>query len=314
LNRANYRIVQTAMRDNLTLTRRDFLKMTSAISLTTAAGLRSLPAVESAPAYQIGCFTRPWDQNDYRVALDGIAEAGYKYAGLMTAKGETWVMITPKTTPEEAAQIGEEVKKRGLRAISVYADFSVKGSLANGMRELRTIIEHCAVCGSPNLLLGGVGEETLVQPYYKAIAECCDYAMSKSVALSVKPHGGQNATGPQCRKLVEGVKNNNFGIWYDPGNIFYYSDGKLDPVDDCASVDGLVMGMSVKDFRPPKEVMVTPGTGKVDFPKVLARLKKGGFTRGPLIVECVERGEIVKTTAEAKKARLMLEELVGRLR
>ena len=57
--------------------------------------------------------------------------------------------------------------------------------------------------------------------------------------MSVKPHGGQNATGPQCRKLIEQVGHKNFRLWYDPGNIFYYSDGNLDPVDDSATVDGL---------------------------------------------------------------------------
>ncbi len=296
---------------NLRYTRRDFMKATSTFAVASVAGLPSLVAGAGASAYQVGCYTRPWDQHDYRVALDGIAEAGFKYAGIMTAKGKTWVMITPKTTPEEAVEIGDEVRKRGLKAISVYADFSVKESLETGMGQLRTIIERCAACGSPNLLLGGVGEESLVANYYKAIAECCDFAKAKNVALSVKPHGGQNATGDQCRKLVASVNNRNFGIWYDPGNIFYYSEGKLDPVDDCASVDGLVVGMSVKDFLPPKEVMVTPGTGKVDFPKVLARLNQGGFRRGPLVVECVTRGDVAKITTEAKKARLFVEELVA---
>ena len=31
--------------------------------------------------YRIGCYTRPWDKYDYRVALDAIAEAGFKYVG-----------------------------------------------------------------------------------------------------------------------------------------------------------------------------------------------------------------------------------------
>ena len=67
--------------------------------------------------------------------------------------------------------------------------------------------------------------------------------------------------------------------------------------------------MSVKDFRMPKEVMVTPGTGLVDFRRVLARLKQGGFTHGPLLVECLARGELAFVTAEARKARLFLEQL-----
>jgi sugar phosphate isomerase/epimerase len=69
--------------------------------------------------------------------------------------------------------------------------------------------------------------------------------------------------------------------------------------------------MSVKDYRPPKEVMVTPGTGQVNFRKVLARLKQGGFTRGPLVVECLDRGDAAKVTTEARKARQFLEELTG---
>jgi sugar phosphate isomerase/epimerase len=150
-----------------------------------------------------------------------------------------------------------------------------------------------------------------VAPYYKVVAECCNYAAAKGVGLSVKPHGGQNSTGPQCRKLIEQVGHTNFRLWYDPGNIFYYSDGKLDPVDDSATVDGLVVGMSVKDFVAPKDVMVTPGTGQVNFKKVLANLKRGGFVRGPLIIECLARGDTpAKATAEAKRARRFLEELI----
>ncbi|NIV02055.1 MAG: hypothetical protein GWN55_12190 [Phycisphaerae bacterium] len=103
----------------------------------------------------------------------------------------------------------------------------------------------------------------------------------------------------------------NFRIWYDPGNIFYYSNGELDPVVDAATVDRLVVGMCIKDYRHPKDVLVTPGNGKVNFPAVLARLKKGGFTRGPLVVECLERGDLKKTLAEASKARRFLEELTG---
>jgi hydroxypyruvate isomerase len=239
------------------LTRREFLSATAALGVANVAMPRNTFADTESP-YQIGCYTRPWDQFDYRVALDGIADAGFKYAGL------------------------------------------------------EMLVDYCALCACQNLLLGGTTDEKLVQPYYKVVAECCDYAASKGVGLSVKPHGGQNSTGPQCRKLIDQVGHQNFRLWYDPGNIYYYSDGKLDPADDAATVDGLVVGMSVKDFVPPKEVMVTPGDGRVNFPAVFGILQKGGFTRGPLIVECLARGDTAKITAEAKKARLFLEALTGR--
>ncbi len=130
------------------------------------------------------------------------------------------------------------------------------------------------------------------------------------MGVSVKPHGGLNATGEQCRKILEKVGHKNFRLWYDPGNIFYYSDGALNPVDDSANVNGLVVGMSVKDYRQSKIVDLTPGTGQVDFAKVMTHLKAGGFTGGPLIIECLTPGELPQLLEEAKKARQFVEQLV----
>ena len=138
-------------------------------------------------------------------------------------------MIRPNTTLEAAHEMGLEAAKRGLKLLSAYGDFSVAQSLQDGIAALQRLIDNCAAADCPNLLLGGVGEEKLSGLYFKAIAECCDYAGAKKVGLSIKPHGGQNATGPQCRKAIEGVGRKNFGLWYDPGNIYYYSNGELDP-------------------------------------------------------------------------------------
>ncbi len=302
------------------LTRRGFLSesaklgamSTLAWTCSTLQPNRADAGEGKAPAYLIACYTRPWAQYEYRVALDAIAEAGYKYVGLMTAKGKSNLVLSVATTPEEAAQVAEEVKKRNLKVVSVYGgDIPVAKSLKAGIEGLKKLIDSCAACGTMNLLMGGIGNQKLYEAYYTAIRECCDYAAAKGMGISVKPHGGLNATGPQCRKTVEFVGNKNFGIWYDPGNIFYYSDGNLNPVDDAPSVNGLVMGMCVKDFKPPKSVDVTPGTGQVDFAAVLAKLKAGGFKSGALVVECLEPGDPAHTLAEAKKTRQFLEKLTG---
>jgi sugar phosphate isomerase/epimerase len=308
--------------------RRTFLK-TAAAGACSAAGLAGLArGAETAPAgqpqtagrWQIGCFTRPWDQFDYRVALDAIAEAGYGYAGLMTCKRERGnLVISVDTDLDEARAIGQEVAKRNLKVPSVYGgDFRVGQSLKAGIDGLRKLIDNCAAAGAATLMLGGTGNPRLFDDYYKAVAECCDYAAEKRVGLVLKPHGGMNATGPDCRKTIERVGHKSFTLWYDPGNIFYYSDGKLDPVDDAPSVAGLVTGMCVKDFRmttaegkPVKEVMLTPGTGRVDFPRVVAELKRGGLVGGPLVVECLTRGGQASLVAEARKARLFVERLLA---
>jgi sugar phosphate isomerase/epimerase len=298
------------------LSRRGFLNGTLSLGAAgiavshAAVSLESLLADADGDRWQIGCYTRPWAKYDYRIALDAIAEAGFKYAGLMTTK--SGLVISANTSLEQAYDVGREVKKRGLKIPSVYGGgIPVAKSLKAGIKGMKKLIDNCAACGAGNLLMGGTGNKKLFKLYYKAIAECCDYAQENGVGISIKPHGGLNATGPQCRKTVEMVGHKNFRIWYDPGNIYYYSNGKLDPVDDAASVDGLVVGMCIKDYKHPKNVAVTPGTGQVDFPAVLARLKKGGFTHGPLIIECLDPGDAEQTINEAGKTRLFLEELTG---
>jgi sugar phosphate isomerase/epimerase len=311
------------MSQHPTLTRRGFLQHAAALGAAASLSLSSASFAAESGDYQVGMYTRPWDQHDYRVALDAIAEAGFKQAGLMTTKMPSGrLVISAETTVEQAAQIGEEVRRRGMQIPSVYGgDIPVQKSLEAGIEGLRRLIDNCVAAGAKSLLMGGTGRAELYEVYYKAIAACCDYAAEKKLPITVKPHGGLNSTGPQCRKCVESVGHDNFSLWYDPGNIFFYSNGELDPVDDAATVDGLVkVGMCIKDFamverdgKPTREVALTPGTGRVDFAKVLRRLRQGGFTRGHLVVECLAPGdrELKTLLAEAKKAREFLEQLIA---
>lgn len=294
------------------MSRKEFMVRTG-MATVAAATMGAYGAVNTNEPWQIGCYIRPWNQFEHDVALDAIAEAGFKYTGLLTTKPNNRFGITVNTTPDEAAAIGEQCRARGLGVPSAYGGDIPLGSVEAGIAGMRRLIDNCVAAQVGNLMMGGVGTPELAEVYYKAIGESCGYAEGKGIGISVKPHGGTNATGPQCRALLEKVNQKNFRLWYDPGNIYYYSDGALNPADDAATVDGLVVGMSVKDYQEPKTVDVTPGTGKVDFAKVLARLKLGGFTSGPLIVECLKPGTEAELLGEAKKAFAFLTSLVSSL-
>jgi len=302
-----------------TIQRRTFLKQTALYAagvLISEQPLRVTAEENKGKSsddslWQIGCSTRPWDRYEYRVGLDAIAQAGFKSIGLMTCKSKTNLIISLETTIEEAQRIGQEAKDRGLDISMIYAGgFPVERSLEAGIEGLKKLIDNTAAAGGKTLMVGGTESADLYDAYYKAIAECCSYAAEKKVGLTLKPHGGLNATGAQCRKAIEKVHRKNFTLWYDPGNIFYYSDGKIDPVNDAETVDGIVSGLCVKDFLPPKEVFVTPGEGKVNFAKVFARLQQGGFTRGPLVVETLELRELPQQLEEAKKALAFVQQMI----
>lgn len=263
--------------------------------------------------WMIGCYTRPWAKHDYRVAFDAIAEAGFKYIGLTGAKTETGRVIASAATPEWARQVGEEAEKRGLQIPIAYGgQIAAWKSLQAGIDDLRKMIDNCQIAGVWAVQMTSLGSAKLYDRYCKVVAECCDYAAEKDIALVLKPHGGMVGTGPQLRKAIRRVGHKNFRVWYDPGNIYYYSDGKINPVEDVDAVAGLVIGVCVKDYKHPKQVAVTPGTGQVDFRALLARLKLGGFTRGPMIIETIATGTPDYTLEQAKQARRYIEELVGR--
>ncbi|QGY44513.1 TIM barrel protein [Maribellus comscasis] len=291
---------------NNLISRRHFIG--SIVAATTAGAF--LKACTASSPWQIGIYTRPWNQWDYLVAFDSIAEAGFKYVGLMSQKGGR--VIDQNTTDEKAAIIAEEAKSRGLEIISISGHrFEGEKPIDENVASLKKLIDNAVICNCPSLMLNGVSRPEYVDGYYKVIAEACDYAAEKGIFLNLKPHGGTNATGVQCRENIAKVGHKNFTLWYDPGNIYYYSNGEIDPVNDVTNVDGLVKGMCVKDFRMPKDVNVTPGTGMVDFPKLFERMRQGGFTGGPLVIECLNTGEIPYVTAEAKKALEFLEGILA---
>lgn len=299
------------------LSRREFIGRSMQI---TAAGLGACCALTSCnstslkPAkqgnYQIGCYTRAFSKHDYLTAFDAIAEAGFKYVGVMSSK--TGLIITTSTTVEQAHKIGEDARSRGLSVASMFGgDIGVMKSLETGIEGVKKIIDNCAACGCTNMLLCGHWDKNFQDAFYKAVTVNLDYAEAKGISMNLKSHGPYNDTGPELRSIARKINRKNFNIWYDPGNTLYYSKGQINPVDDARALDGLVKGMCVKDYVHPKEVNITPGTGQVDFPAVFAVLKKGGFTSGPLVVECLKKGDLKQTIDEAKKARRFLEALTA---
>jgi sugar phosphate isomerase/epimerase len=106
------------------------------------------------------------------------------------------------------------------------------------------------------------------------------------------------------------VGHPNFRIWYDAGNIIYYT-GK-DPLEELKPIVRHVSGFCAKDCAEPKgEVMIQFGTGRVDFAGVFKVLKSAGF-EGPIMVECCAVGETAQATGQNARAnREFLEKVLA---
>ena len=293
------------------LSRRDFLTTTTA----GAAAALLAPAAFGAEkknnptAWPIGCFNRPWVKWSYDEALDSIKAAGYRYTGLLTPT-KADVFNGSAATPEYLAALKQKIAKRGLKAN--MAALRVKNGVAldDAISDTRKQIENAHTIGVEYALTFGVDKPEHYEQYFKVMADAAAFAQERKIKLVMKPHGGGSGSSEEILTAMKAVNHANFKIWYDAGNIIFYT-GK-DPVAELERVAEHVTGFCAKDCAVQKgEVFLQFGEGKVDFTGVFKKLKSAGFN-GPIMVECCKLGATAQETMENARAnRVFLERVLA---
>jgi sugar phosphate isomerase/epimerase len=162
------------------------------------------------------------------------------------------------------------------------------------------------------MLTFGVDKSQQFENFYKLMADAAAQGEKRGLQIVMKPHGGASGASEEILRCLNQVGHSNFKIWYDAGNIIYYT-GK-NPVAELEPVARHVSGFCAKDCPGPKgEVMSQFGTGKVDFKAVFTKLKSAGFN-GPILVEGVKVGATPdETTANARANREFLEKTLAQI-
>lgn len=293
--------------NNSPISRRKFLHTTMAL---TAVGATALNAAEK-PRWDIGCFNRPWGAWGYDVALDGLKAGGFKVTGLVgDHKGDIGLSTT--ATPEYIAALKRRINDRGLTVNVAWLKTQHKGPVADSIAGCRKLIDYAAQLGMTYLLSGGVSAESQYENYYATMADAAKYAADKGVNMVLKPHGGSSGASDEVLKCLEKVNHPNFKVWFDAGNIIYYT-GK-DPVAELKPIAKYVTGFCAKDCAAQKTaVMIQFGAGKVDFKAVFKVLKEAGFN-GPVMIECTAPAETPEqVTANAVANRKFLEKIFSEI-
>jgi len=299
------------------MNRRQFVQRTA----IAAAGTTMLPLSLSAASdkkgahWPIGAFNRPWagDKKNwgYDAALDGMKAAGYKLTGLLT-RTEKNPFTGADATEEYLTELKKKIAARGLTA--VMAALRTKDDLPLGeqIKGMRKQIDNAKFIGVEFLLTFGVGKEEHYENYYKLMHDAAAYSHERGMKLVLKPHGGSSGDAEEITRCIEKVKHPNFKVWFDAGNIIYYT-GK-DPLEQLKPVAHHVTGFCAKDCDKQKgNVWLDFGTGKVDFAAVFAELKKADFN-GPVMVECCATGDTADIVTEnMRKNREFLEKVFASL-
>jgi sugar phosphate isomerase/epimerase len=285
------------------MNRRQFIGTCGTLALSTI-----VPRAAELP-WPVGCFNRAWTKWSYDEALDGIAEAGYKITGFLTPQGGE-AFTSSAATPEYLGNLKKRIARRGLTANMTTIRFKADGALEANISDLRKQIENAAHLELRYMLTFGVDRPEHYENFYRLMADAARQAEKHGVEIAMKPHGGGSGASEEILRCIDKVSHPNFKIWYDAGNIIYYT-GK-DPVAELAPIVKYVTGFCAKDCAAPKaEVMTQFGTGKVDFKAVFAKLKQAGFS-GPIMVEGIKVGATpAETTANARANREFLQKTLA---
>jgi sugar phosphate isomerase/epimerase len=291
-------------------TRREFMR-DGALVVAGAAVLAEAPALLGAPAvkWPIGCFNRPWTRWTFEETLKAIKSAGYGTTGLLTRTKQD-PFISADAAPEYL-----EALKRTIAASGVTATMGALASrhdipIEETVKSLHKQIDNAASLGLKSVMTFGIDKPEQFEHYFMAMADAAAYAQEKNVQLVMKPHGGSSGASEEIVAAMKKVGHPNFKIWYDAGNIIYYT-GK-DPIEELKPIVQYVTGFCAKDCAQPKgDVMIQFGTGKVDFKGVFEVLKGAGF-QGPVMVECCAPGDTPEAVAaNARANREFLEKVLA---
>jgi sugar phosphate isomerase/epimerase len=293
------------------MNRREFLQHTIIGGAATTLGASLSPVLSAAVRWPIGCFNRPWTTWSFDDALKQIKAAGYPTTGLLTrTKDEPF--IGADATPEYLVKLKQRIAGSGLTANMGALRSRHNIPLDESIKEVRRQIDNANGLALTWLLTFGVDKPAEYEHYYRVMSDAAAYAQERRIKLVMKPHGGSSGASEEIVAAVNAVRHPNFTIWYDAGNIIYYT-GK-DPVEELKPVARQVTGFCAKDCAAPNsDVMIQFGAGKVDFLSVFRTLKAAGFD-GPIMVECCKVGATAEETmANARANRLFLEDVLARV-
>jgi sugar phosphate isomerase/epimerase len=242
----------------------------------------------------------------------------------------TCQVFVDKIEPELAGRLRRALDEHGIEATSLVVggpgkevwDF-YQGPLTIGLVPRETRDARIAHIKSASDLAKQCGI-TAVQTHCGFISENPNDPVYKEIVTTMREvagyckRNGQNfryETGQETPitlvRAIQDVGLDNQGVNFDLANLILY--GKANPVDAIELLGPYVEGIHAKDGlwpTNPRELgqEVPIGKGKVDFPRIIRRLKELNY-RGAVTIEREISGP--QQVEDVREAKVYLEKLIG---
>src|SRR5581483_9521948 len=246
----------------------------------------------SQPRYKnrLGGHTNSYHTYSLEEALEGIAAAGFKFVELSAVRG--WTEQVPLDADEKTlGKVQRMLNRLGLIPVSLsgHSDLTTQAGLEDGLRAL----ELCERLGIDimNTAVGGHYSEQEDEAGFMAnINQLADAAADKDIMVGIEIHGDVTGTGKKAAQVIEKIGRDNIRLNYDTANVEFWGGSRAE--EDLQYALPYLVHCHLKDTVGGYRVWNFPaiGKGSLDFKKLLAQFKRGGYT-GPYTVEIEFQGE-----------------------
>jgi sugar phosphate isomerase/epimerase len=255
------------------------------------------PLPQSAPL-ELGAFTQLYRAYAFDVALERLAQAGFRAIGVSTRHAGVTI-ITPDTTRHELDNLRRRIEAFGLRPRLIGGFAPQAGDPAVAMRRS---VQVAATLGCPFVTSHapspyadqpfGQRKRAMLQyeeaaAYLAALRDVAPLAEQSGVTIVLKPHSGITGTGADLADIVRLLDHPAVQVCYDAGNIAFFEG--VDPAEDVVACAADVRVVAIKDHRggPGNEQVPIPGAGIVDHERLFRALLAAGFA-GPCLIERID--------------------------
>jgi len=219
------------------------------------------------------------------VALEGLAEAGYRNVEIGAVKG--WFEhIDPDTVSDaEIDRIGRKLADLGLKAVSLSGHTQLQ--TPEGKERFKRAIDIASGLGMPivNTFTGDAKSEEEREDYFANVQELCDYAEKLGLTIGMETDSNMLPTAKIGVDILDRIDRPAvLGFNYDPGNVIYYTG--TDPYEDLEYALPRLVHFHLKDKVGGQGVFNFPPTGEgdIDLARLLLILEKAGY-KGPISAE-----------------------------
>ena len=267
--------------------------------------------------FQLACMTLAYSGFPFARALKGIKSSGYDYVAWGTShrdtpQAERVDLIGVDAPASRAKQLGQECRDAGLDPLMMFSRVYVADE--DSIRAHTKRIEQAAAAGIPFLLTFGHIEKGGFPVWIRNLKELAPIARVNGVMIVIKQHGGNTATGRDCKRIVREVAEDAVKICYDAGNVLDYEND--DPIADIHACWQDVRAFAIKDHRNwPEDRDCGPGFGEIDHYRLLMPVANTGLDM-PLAFENIFEPLVPRpSTAEgidalARRAREYVETVI----